>query len=44
MKSSEAYRQFESHAQVLRRISEQYAATSAEFQALQRAGLSLAYC
>lgn len=43
MKSSEAYQQFESDSQVLKRISEQYAATSAEFQALQRASLSLAY-
>jgi len=43
MKSSEVYQQFESDAQVLKRISEQYAATSAEFQALRRASLSLAY-
>ena len=43
MKSSEAYRQFESDAEVLKRISEQYAATSAEFQALRRAAWSLAF-
>ena len=43
MKSNDAYRQFESDARVLKRISEQYATTSQEFQALQRAALSLAY-
>jgi ABC-type transporter Mla subunit MlaD len=43
MKNRDAYRQFESDAQVLKRVSEQYAATSEESQALQRAALSLAY-
>lgn len=43
MKSSDTYRQFELDAQILKRISEQYAVSSGEFKALQRAALSLAF-
>lgn len=43
MKSGEAFRRFESDAEVLKGISEQYEPTSAEFHALQRAALALAY-
>lgn len=43
MNAAEAFRQLEADTEVLKKISETYPSTSAEFDALRRAAMALTY-